>query len=680
MAQPTAGEEPPAGEERAVAEQPGGEELRRFGEEVVVTATRTPRREADSPVPVGVLDRATLEATAARTLAEAVEWSAGVRVESSCQNCNVTQVRLLGLDGPYTQILVDGQPTVSSLALVYGLEQVPARLIDSIEVVKGGGSAIYGGGAVAGVINLIPHQPSVTGGAVEMQGLVAGGEPGTSLSAAVDWLGATADRTLTAFAQRDASEPVDRDGDHFSEVARRELTAWGLRYEQYAAGGRGRWSAELNGLEAARRGGDLARIDRPPHDTALTEWIATDRLGGSFAWLHTVAERFDYRLTTSYARTRRDSYYGSGFDPAAYGTTDNTLWVADSQANAYLAASTLTAGLQYTRDEIDDRQGGRGRRLAATASDLGAYLQDDRRLARRFTLVYGARVDVHSQVDEPIVSPRLAALWSPRDDLLVRASLATGFRPPAVFDEDLHVELVGGGEVRRVENASDLEEERSRAGLLSAEWRPTFGRRGSAALELHLFRTDLEGRFVLAPDDHPATPGVVELTRINFGDARVEGVELIGGARWGDRLDAELGWVLQSARHEEPEPEFGSRRFLRTPQSHGRLLLRWRLPRRLDLFAGVAHTGSMRVPHYAGFVAGDRLETAPSFTTVDLNLARTFERAGGRRLVVAAGGKNLTDAYQRDLDRGPLRDASYVYGPRFPRSWFVRLGFAWGGP
>jgi outer membrane receptor for ferrienterochelin and colicins len=78
---------------------------------------------------------------AARSLAEAMEFSTGVRVENNCQNCNFSQIRLLGLEGPYTQILVDGQPVISSLAQVYGIEQIPARLIERIEVVKGGGSA-----------------------------------------------------------------------------------------------------------------------------------------------------------------------------------------------------------------------------------------------------------------------------------------------------------------------------------------------------------------------------------------------------------------------------------------------------------------------------------------------------------------------------------------------------------
>jgi outer membrane receptor for ferrienterochelin and colicins len=82
------------------------------------------------PVRTEVVSRETIERTAARTLADAIEYTTGVRVENNCQNCNFQQIRLLGLDGAYSQILVDGQPLVSSLAQVYGVEHIPAQMIE----------------------------------------------------------------------------------------------------------------------------------------------------------------------------------------------------------------------------------------------------------------------------------------------------------------------------------------------------------------------------------------------------------------------------------------------------------------------------------------------------------------------------------------------------------------------
>jgi outer membrane receptor for ferrienterochelin and colicins len=668
-------------EEAAVVVSPGDVELRvvlrpAFGEELVVTATRTPRRLVEIPVHTRVLGRETIESTLSRTLADALEWSPGVRVESGCQNCNVSQIRMLGLDGPYTQVLVDGQPTVSSLAMVYGIEQLPARLIESIEVVKGGGSALYGGGAVGGVVNLIPHQPVATGGTIETRAIEIGGELGYSLSGVGDWTRPSGGRSLSLFGQVDRVEPHDRDGDGFSEVSERRLESGGLRLEQYLLEDRARLSGELNRTRERRRGGDLRRFELPPDQTELTEAIATDRDAVGLRWLHTLSSRWDYQLAASWAGTERESYYGAGFDPDAYGTTRNPLFNVDAQANRSHAQGTLTWGSQWTHDEISDRQLGRGRVIEEAYSDLGLFVQDDRRLGSGWTLLYGARSDWHSALDEPVLSPRAALLWSPRLDFTLRASLARGFRPPAVFDEDLHVELVGGGRARVLRNAPDLREETSTAALVSGEWRPFFYNRGSAALEFSVYHTRLDDRFQTIEDDDPATPEL-ELTRINFGRAEVTGAELAVSWRWGSRLEGEVGVVEQRARLAEPEPDFGSRAFLRTPERHALASVTWRLPREIDLFLGARYTGPMLVPHYAGFVAEDRLETTRSFTTLDLNASWRLPLTPAHEPRLTVGVQNLTDAYQTDLDRGPDRDAAYVYGPRFPRGVVVGLELSW---
>lgn len=664
--------------ERAVELVAGSEqrveiELRpAFGEELVVTSTRTLKRLADVSVHMQIVDRERIESTVSRTLADIVEWTAGMRVESTCQNCNQPTIRMLGLDGPYSQVLVDGQPTVSSLALVYGVEQLPSRLIDSVEVVKGGGSALYGAGAVAGVINLIPHQATHVHTTFDASFGDQGGEGMGSLSAIADWASSDRTRLLTGFAQLDRVDPVDLDGDGFSEVTRRELAAVGARFDRYLWEGDGRLTAEINHIAEDRRGGD--RLDLPPDQAEIAEEILSERLGTTLSWLHAPSSRLDYRLVLSYSHTDRDTYYGTGMDPNAFGATTNALSVFDAQFNRYRENGTFTWGLQYNRDGIDDRQPGYDRQIEETYTDWGLFLQDDRELGDRWTLLYGVRVNRHSEVEDPIAAPRLALLWAPRSDLTLRSSLARGFRAPVVFDEDLHISLVGGGESQIIRNAPDLGEETSTSTTLSAEWRPAFGRKGSATLEVNLFRTGLVDLFDTQEDDDPATEAI-ELTRVNFGDAEVWGAELSAAMRWGSRFSGELAVVEQRARFGQPEPDFGNRDFHRTPERYGMATLQWSEPGWADFFLGLQYTGPMWVPHYAGFIVRDRLERTPSFLTVDLNVARSFELGSHRQLTVTVGTKNLTDEYQEDLDQGPGRDPSYVYGPRFPRSYFVGLKF-----
>jgi outer membrane receptor for ferrienterochelin and colicins len=65
-----------------------------------------------------------------------------------------------GLEGAYSQILINSRPVFSALAGVYGLDMIPTNMVDRIEVVKGGGSALYGGNAIAGTVNIITKDPT----------------------------------------------------------------------------------------------------------------------------------------------------------------------------------------------------------------------------------------------------------------------------------------------------------------------------------------------------------------------------------------------------------------------------------------------------------------------------------------------------------------------------------------
>ncbi len=647
-----------------------------FGEELVVSATGDLRRLKDIPVHIEAIDRREIVSTAARTLADAVEYTSGLRIESNCGNCNTTQLRMLGLEGPYSQIVVDGQPTVSSLALVYGLEQIPARMLDGIEVLKGSGSALYGASSIAGTINLIPHYADHTHLDLDFEtSSFDGSSPGegSAVRALVDWGSHDGSRSATFYGQRDEVPLVDVDGDGFSEVTHRELTAVGLRGQLILLADSGQLVADLNWTDASRRGGDLENFDRPPHQTAVTEAIATATVASSIRWLHSLGPRTDYRLALSRVELDRDSYYGAGFDPDAYGVSRGVTTVFGAQVHHGHSRGTVSWGVQADRDELTDTQIGYDRLTEETNESWSLFAQEDRKLGKRISLLYGLRLDGHSAIEDPIVSPRLAVLYSPRDDLTLRATYGHGFRPPVTFDEDLHIELVGGGTARVLRPDPNLEEESSQSALFSVEWRPVLGRRTNASFELALFETRLEDLFFNREADDPSTPEL-ELLRINLGGARVEGVETTASLRFGSSLQVDAGFVVQSARFDDPEPDFGSREFWRTPELYGNLAVRWSATERLDLFGGALYTGEMLAPHYAGYIDRDRLDQTPDFLTFDANATYRWPLDDEREIQLTVGGKNLTGEYQPDLDRGPNRDPSYVYGPRFPRQWFLSLG------
>ena len=106
-----------------------------------------------------MIDSKLLDQTQACNISEGLKFQPGLRVETDCQTCNYTQLRMNGLGGGYSQILINGRPVFSPLTGLYGMEQIPANMVERIEVVRGGGSALYGSSAIGGTVNVITRIP-----------------------------------------------------------------------------------------------------------------------------------------------------------------------------------------------------------------------------------------------------------------------------------------------------------------------------------------------------------------------------------------------------------------------------------------------------------------------------------------------------------------------------------------
>ena len=135
------------------------EESQFYLDQVVVTGTKTFKRQTQSAVIVNVIDSKSLGNVQACSLSEGLRFQPGLRVETDCQTCNYTQLRMNGLGGGYAQILINGRPIFSPLTGLYGMEQIPTNMIDRIEVVRGGGSSLYGSSAIGGTVNVITKIP-----------------------------------------------------------------------------------------------------------------------------------------------------------------------------------------------------------------------------------------------------------------------------------------------------------------------------------------------------------------------------------------------------------------------------------------------------------------------------------------------------------------------------------------
>jgi len=678
-----------------------------FLEPVVVTGSRLLEPLKDTPVRTEVLDSKILQNRGLRSLAEAIEYSPGVRIDTACQNCSQQSIQMLGLPQQYIGILNDGLPNFSTLAGVYGIEQIPAGLIGRIEIVKGGGSVLYGPGAVAGVINLIPRDPVKSGGQFStrmlgVRGDSFGEKAGGSAFGLYDYVNPDSTFKATIFGGSDRIQPIDRDGDGFTDVSMRDLWTGGLR-AVWKPNLEHQLSLDYFISDESRRGGEIATFDLAPNESLIAEEIFSRRNVTTAKWLANWSETLDTSLAYSFSRTKRDSYYGGigalgspdtnspFFEPAwtagrGFGTTQDDLHFVDALANwSPSAEHRFTFGTQFRHETIIDDQLSANRSIDESFSNFGVLMQHRYTPSDMWTIEYGSRMDLHSEVADPIFSPRAAVLYSANDDFRIRSAVSTGFRAPEVFDEDLHIANVGG-ELSTTFNNPDLQEESSLTVSISPEWQVSEAWR----LEANFFHTWLDDTLVVEPNDDLATPSVREFQRTNGESSRIFGAEFNLGY-YQPNWQVEFSWVEQRLEFNNPQlilgddsfsdpidnPVFSSS-YTRVPDSLGLLRFSYDTPW-FDLFVTGKLTGPMDIPRILsdsanGDPRGNRMQRSDWSFNVDVGISREFELRGGS-LTASLGVQNLLDDFQNDLDQGVFRDASYVYGPAFPRTIFAGLKY-----
>lgn len=197
--------------------------------ETVVTGTRNQIERHNSPVIVNTISNRTFQATQSLSVAEGLSFSPGLRLENNCQNCGFTQLRMNGLEGPYSQILINSRPVFSALAGVYGLEMLPANMVEKVEVVRGGGSVLYGGNAIAGTVNIITKDPIKNSFEASInQAFIDGDTPDRTVSFNGAVVSDDLNKGVTFFGFNRDRNPWDANGDGYSEIVKLRNNTFGF--------------------------------------------------------------------------------------------------------------------------------------------------------------------------------------------------------------------------------------------------------------------------------------------------------------------------------------------------------------------------------------------------------------------------------------------------------------------
>ncbi len=649
--------------------------------ELVVSANRNETNRREASVVVGVLNPKIFAASNSVCLADGLNFQPGLRVENNCNNCGFTQVRINGLEGPYSQILIDSRPVFSALSGVYGLEQIPVNMIERVEIVRGGGSALYGSNAIAGTINIITKEALNNSFSAGYNYELIGGaasDNAVNLNTSIvsdDNKGGT--YLYGAYRNR---LPYDHNDDGFSEVTKLLNHTLGMR-SYYRLSSQSKLTLEYHNIHEFRRGGNDFHLQ--PHETDITEQLEHETNGGGLAynWYSPDAKQ-KLNVYTSLQNVQRKSYYGAGKNPDAYGNTDNLTAVSGAQYvynfdNLLFMPAELTAGGEFQYDDLHDQMPGYGRSIEQTTRVAGIFLQNEWR-NKDMNILLGGRLDKHNMLDKAVLSPRITLKYNFTPELNWRGSYAAGFRAPQAFEEDLHIDAAGGV-MKLIELADDLRPEYSHSFSTSLDYYFKIGN-VEANLLAEGFYTRINDIFILT-ETGVNTNGNIIMERQNGSGAQVSGINLEGKLAPSTKLQLQFGYTLQQSLYKEPEywsddsnvaPE---RRMLRTPNNYGYFSLSVNPTRKLLITATGTYTGSMLAPHFAGYIAADRLESTPSF--LDANLKAAYDiKLNGVNMQMSGGVKNIFNSYQRDLDQGALRDAGYVYGPSIPRTAFISLKFS----
>lgn len=648
-------------------------------DEVVVTGNRYATKKRETSCIVNVVNPKTFENSAAVNPAGVLDFQPGSRVEYNCGNCGVPQLRINGLSGQYSQVLLDSRPLFSSLGMVYGLEQLPSSMIERVEVVRGGGSALFGSNAIGGTVNIITKEPTTSMLQLTNQtGLIGGSamDINTSLNGSV----ISADHRSGAylFSMLRNRDEYDRNGDNLSELPQLKSQTIGFRGFQ-KMGKRSKLTAEYHYIHEFRRGGD--NFDNPPHEANLAEQLDHNINGGGLTYDYSSANgRNHINIYTSAQHIGRSSYFGTQMNPDAYGkTTDLTVnagaqWTHNFN-RLFFMPSTLTIGSDYSYNNLWDKMLGYNRDIKQVVNLVGLYVQNEWS-NEKLSLLIGGRLDKHSMIDNLIFSPRANVRYAPNKNITLRASYALGYRAPQTYDEDLHVGAVGG-EVALIEVSDDLKPEFSNTANLSFDY---WGSAGSWQFNFLAegFYTDLSNVFALREKGHDEQ-GNLLLERINESGAVVTGINAEFRAVLGDKLNIQAGFTYQKSNYKDAfkwseNPSITpQKRMFRAPDDYGYITVDYKPIKQLTFSATGTYTGKMLVQHYAGAIAEDREVLTPRFFDLGLRAAYDFNVSNTTKMQVSLSAKNIFDQYQKDLDFGVFKDSKFIYGPSLPRTYYIGL-------
>ena len=445
---------------------------------------------------------------------------------------------------------------------------------------------------------------------------------------------------------------------------------------------------QYHALNEYRRGGN--NLDLPVHEANIAEKLDHDINGGSLSYdLFTPNGLNHLTAYTSFQLVSRNSYYGGTGDGSdeskaealkAYSKTHDTNLMGGIQfvhnfGQLFFMPAQLTLGTEYTYDALNDHALGYNTITKQTVRTSSMLFQNEWK-NEHWGILLGGRFDKHNLINHLIFSPRANLRFNATQNIHLRLTYAGGFRAPQTFDEDLHTSMAGGERIKTY-LAKNLKEERSNSLSLSADMYYNFGNVQTNIL-IETFYTHLNNVFAQRVlNDHDEN-GIRILERFNANQATVWGMNIEGKAVYSKWISMQSGLTVQRSQYKEAvewdEDAPAEKKFLRTPNIYGYFTVQSSPTKHLSIALSGNYNGSMLVGHAAGSGVEKPIAVhTPSFFTLSLKASYNLDIYKQVKAQLNAGIQNISNTYQRDLDKGWNRDASYIYGPSLPRCFYIGI-------
>ncbi|MDB4439126.1 TonB-dependent receptor, partial [bacterium] len=503
-----------------------------FMDEIVVTGTLKQVNRLESPVPVEVYNPVFFKRNPTPNLYEALQNVNGVRPQLNCQVCNTSDIHINGLEGPYTMVLIDGMPIVSSLATVYGLSGIPNSLIERMEIVKGPASSLYGSEAIGGLINIITKNPrNAPILSVDVMA-TSWGELNSDLG--LKFNAGELASVLTGINYFNYDNVVDNNDDNFTDVTIQDRVSvfqkWNFNRKDnrlFTLAGRyyweDRWGGELDWTKAFRGG-----------DKIYGEAITTERIEFLGQYQLPTIER----LMVSFSFNSHD--HNSVYGDLPY-IADQKIGFGQLTWDKVLGKHDLLVGsaLRYTYyDDNTPATGGSVNSPENAPDEIwlpGLFIQDEIEFNSKHKLLLGLRYD-YNDVHGNIFTPRIAYKLSLSPTDIFRLNMGTGFRVVNLFTEE-HAALTGS---RDVVVEGDLNPEQSYNVNANYVKKLYFNNGSSASIELSSWYTYFTN--VIFPD-YESNPNQIIYKNID-GSAVTKGISINADLTLDNGLSFLLGGSL----------------------------------------------------------------------------------------------------------------------------------------